>query len=93
MQISIGELLNKKTNNIIDIRSQYEYNLGHIPNARYISSIELLMNTDRYLNKGEVYYIYCSSGNRSRSIVNKLNNKGYKTVNIIGGYNNYLLRG
>ncbi len=78
--------------NIIDIRSRSKYNLNHIPGAINIEAIELLSNPSRYLNKSDIYYLYCDFGNTSRIVVNKLNNMGYNTVNIEGGFNNYLLR-
>lgn len=75
----------------IDIRSRGKYLLGHIENAININYYELLLNYDKYLNKNEIYYIYCDSGNKSKVIVNKLKNFGYNCVNIEGGYNNYLV--
>jgi len=79
-------------NNIIDIRDSYKYNLGHMPNAINIPYKELIDNYSKYLNKDTKYYLYCDSGNNSRVLVNKLNKLGYKTINIDGGYNNYLFR-
>jgi len=78
--------------NIIDIRSKNKYYMGHIPSAINIEYLELLSNPSKYLNKNEIYYLYCDSGYTSSMVVNKLNNTGYNTVNIDGGYNNYLLR-
>ena len=78
--------------NIIDIRSRSKYNLNHIPGAINIESFELLNNPSKYLNKNDIYYLYCSSGFTSKMVVNKLNSLGYNTVNIDGGFNNYLLR-
>ncbi|MBR3145771.1 MAG: rhodanese-like domain-containing protein [Bacilli bacterium] len=78
--------------NIIDIRSKNKYSMGHIPSAINIEYLELLSNPSKYLNKNEIYYLYCDSGYTSSMVVNKLNNIGYNTVNIDGGYNNYLLR-
>ena len=78
--------------NIIDIRSKNKYYMGHIPSATNIEYLELLSNPSKYLNKNEIYYLYCDSGYTSSMVVNKLNNIGYNTVNIDGGYNNYLLR-
>ena len=43
------------------------------------------------LEKNKTYYILCQSGRQSIDIVNTLNIQGFHTVNIIGGYNNYLL--
>lgn len=84
-------MLEKEPLNIIDIRNSYEYLYGKIPTAINIDKLLLLNNPDAYLNKNKTYYIYCQSGNTSNTLVSKLNKKGYNTVNIIGGYNNYLL--
>ena len=78
--------------NIIDIRSLNNYNKGHIDGAIHINQFDLLFNPSKYLKKDEIYYIYCNSGVSSKVVVNKLNSLGYHTVNIDGGYNNYLLR-
>lgn len=78
--------------NIIDIRSRDKYNINHIPGAVNIEYLELLSNPSKYLNKNSIYYLYCASGYTSKMLVNKLNTLGYNTVNIDGGFNNYLLR-
>ena len=74
---------------IIDIRSKYNYNLGHIPGAINIDSFELVSKANKYLEKSKKYYIYCQSGHTSKMIVEKLNYMGYNAVNIDGGYNLY----
>ena len=78
--------------NIIDIRSRDMYNTNHIPGAINIESFELMNNPSMYLNKNDTYYLYCTSGYTSNIVSNKLNVLGYNTVNIEGGFNNYLLR-
>lgn len=93
--IDINTLLKKLETeqlNIIDIRSNYEFQLDRIPTAKNIDKIILRTVPEQYLDKDKIYYIYCQSGYSSGSLVNYLNTKGYHTVNIIGGYNNYLLR-
>lgn len=77
---------------IIDIRKYSEYLNGHIKGAISIEEKELVSKPMMYLNKEKTYYIYCNHGNRSRICVNYLNSLGYHTVNIDGGYANYLLR-
>lgn len=79
-------------NKIIDIRTPSEYKSGHIPNAINIEKELLLLNPHKYLNKEEKYYLYCTSGIRSEKVVKYLNKIGYNTINIPGGYHNYLLR-
>ena len=92
MDISISELLNLNTMNIIDIRSRERYLKCHIPGAKNIDPYFLLTYPDKYLKKGESYYIYCSSGRHSKSVVDELNRRGYTTINVRGGFQNYLLR-
>lgn len=91
MEISPKELWTKKNIQIIDIRSPEKYLEGHIPGALSINAYDLLFHTEKYLKKEETYYLYCDSGIRSRMLTEKLNRKGYSTVNITGGYHNYLL--
>ena len=43
-------------------------------------------------NRNSDVDIYCSSGIQSNRVVYELINKGFKVVNIFGGYHNYLLR-
>lgn len=81
----------KNNINIIDIRDNYNYNKGHIPNAINIPERKLLIIPNHYLKRNEIYYIYCKNSTRSSQVVNTLNQLGFKAVNINGGYNNYLL--
>lgn len=78
--------------NIIDIRSKIEYQYGRIPTAININHISLITTPENHIRKNQIYYIYCNSGISSNKVVELLNQKGYNTVNIDGGYNNYLLR-
>ena len=88
--ISIREVINLSNPNIIDIRNNYYYNLGHIPRSINIPYYDLLTNHKYYLNKYSIYYLYCDSGDQSLEISNRLNSLGYKTLNISGGYDEYI---
>ena len=92
MEITVFDLLKKDKALIIDIRNHSKYLMGHIPGAISIDSYSLLFHPESYLEKEKTYYLYCDSGIRSRALVERLNAKGYSTVHVIGGYNNYLLR-
>lgn len=92
MEITIDELLKMNSVHIIDVRNPNRYLQGHIPGAISVFSNELFNHPNRYLDVHEVYYLYCESGMRSRKLVSFLNELGYHTVNIVGGYHNYLLR-
>ena len=74
---------------IIDVRDNYKYGLGNIPTSKNIPANFLLTNPDNYLNKEDIYYIYCDFGNTSARVCDVLKRKGYKVVNILGGYNEY----
>ena len=88
--INIEELLRLSNVNIIDIRNNYYYNLGHISGAINIPYYNLLNNHSYYINKYSLYYLYCDTGDQSLEIVKRLNSFGYHLVNITGGYEAYL---
>ena len=92
MQITLQELMYKNNPNIIDIRNENEFLMGTIPSSKNIPAIKLEISPEKYLNKNETYYIFCNNGKTSKVLTEKLNIQGYRTVNIIGGYYNYLLR-
>lgn len=75
---------------IIDIRKNFLYKLGSIPSSKNIPITFLLGDPAKYLNKDEEYYIYCSQGLESVGVCDKLSKKGYKVVNVLGGYHDYL---
>ena len=89
-QISVIDLLRLNNPIIIDIRSNYSYNLGHISGAISVPYYNLLNNYSHYLSKYNRYYLYCDTGDQSLEIVLRLNKFGYDTISIIGGYQAYL---
>ena len=78
--------------NIIDIRSKQKYNDNHILNSKNIDKNDLLLNTNKYLNKSEKYYIYCQKGISSLKLCKILKNKGYNVYSLLGGYEEWILR-
>lgn len=78
--------------NLIDIRDKYEYLLGHISKSVNVPYNYLMMNPENYLDKNKTYYIYCDSGSKSRRICTRLNEQGFSTIDLIGGYVRYLLK-
>lgn len=89
--LSVSEVLSLNQPTIIDIRNYYYYNLGHIRGAISVPYYNLLNNYGHYLSKYHRYYLYCETGEQSMEIVRRLNQFGYDTVNIDGGYKEYLL--
>lgn len=67
--------------NLIDVRTEMEHSSGHIPNSVNIN----LMNPQfvsklQELDKNQPYYVYCASGNRSRTACSQMINMGFKEV-------------
>jgi len=89
-RVNINHVLNTNNSIIIDIRDNYTYNQGHIKGAINIPYYNLLNNFSHYLSKNEKYYLYCENGKQSNEISNRLNLFGYNTLNIDGGYEEYL---
>ena len=89
--ISTKELKNLTNINIIDIRSIEKYNDNHILNATNIPKILLVKNYYKYLDKSKTYYIYCAKGIESIKVCNLLDKLGYNVINILGGYENWVL--
>lgn len=87
--IELKEKLEHNNINLIDIRDPYQYDAGTIKDAKNISMNALITNPEQFLNKNEVYYIFCNYGSSSRMICEYLRRKGFLVVNLIGGYQAY----
>lgn len=87
--ISINELKKQVNPIIIDIRDNYSYNISHIKNSINIPYYNLLNNYSHYLNKNNVYYLYCEEGKQSSDISKRLNAFGYNTKSIQGGFKSF----
>lgn len=74
-----NNIKNKRVN-IIDIQDKYDYSLWHLPGAINIPYDDLMNNYRNYLNKNNIYYIYCKSGKLSKRVVVVLNYLGYNTI-------------
>lgn len=68
--------MNKK---IIDVQDKYEFNISHLPGSINIPYDELISNHRVYLNKNDIYYLYCKSGKLSKRASIVLNYLGYNT--------------
>ena len=89
--ISVLKLQHLINPNIIDIRSIEKYNNNHIPNSINIPLEKLLSNFNKHLEKNKKYYIYCQKGIQSKKVCQILKNSGYDVINIIGGYEDWIL--
>lgn len=90
--INISDLLNLKNINLIDLRSEQKYNNNHIPGAINIPYEKLIVDPNRYLDKKNKYFFYCQKGISSLKVCKLLARQGYIVVNVIGGYEEWILK-
>lgn len=70
---------------VLDVRSQAEFESGHIPGAKLVPLPELEERIDE-LNKDQVIIVYCRTGSRSREASEILVQHGFENVyNMLGG--------
>jgi rhodanese-related sulfurtransferase len=75
-----------KTIILVDVRTQTEFDIEHIPGA-HVAPVEFLSTTTAQLfpDKNATYFIYCRSGNRSATASRLLVGLGYQHVYDLGG--------
>lgn len=85
------EMMERETGYIIlDVRTQAEYDAGHIPGAVLIPNETI--GTDEILqlpDKDHLIMVYCRSGNRSKQASEKLVKLGYTNIVEFGGINSW----
>lgn len=71
---------------LLDVRTKEEYDTGHIKDAILIPVDTIEGEAEKILkDKDAVIFVYCRSGNRSKTAANILANLGYKNVFDLGG--------
>lgn len=71
---------------ILDVRTQDEYNEGHIPGAIVICHEEIAEKADEMLpDKEQLILVYCRSGRRSKIAAETLAELGYTNIREFGG--------
>ena len=71
---------------ILDVRTQEEYDLGHIPGAIVISHEEIGEKAEGVLtDKDQLILVYCRSGRRSNLAAEILVWLGYTNIKEFGG--------
>ncbi len=85
-QITPRELEQKKGMMILDVRSDKEYEQGHIPGAVHVPLSDIGDKVKK-LKKDKDLVVYCRSGNQSIWAIKRLMGMGYKNLyNLKGGY-------
>ena len=71
---------------ILDVRTQEEYDEGHIPGATQISHEEIAEKAEDVLtDKDQLILVYCRSGRRSKIAAEALVELGYTNIKEFGG--------
>ena len=71
---------------ILDVRTQEEYDGGHIPGAIVISHEEIAEKAEEVLtDKDQLILVYCRSGRRSKIAAEDLVELGYTNIKEFGG--------
>ena len=71
---------------ILDVRTQEEYDQGHIPGAIVISHEEITEKAEEVLtDKDQLLLVYCRSGRRSKIAAEALMELGYTNIKEFGG--------
>jgi rhodanese-related sulfurtransferase len=71
---------------ILDVRTQEEYDEGHIPGAILIPNTEIEDRAeDELTDKNQLILVYCRSGRRSKLAAEILVDLGYTNIREFGG--------
>lgn len=79
---------------VIDVRTQKEWDAGHVPGAVHIPMDEVdarMAELDAY--RGDEVYLICQSGGRSGRVAKALSADGFATVNVDGGTGGWIAAG
>lgn len=71
---------------ILDVRTQEEYDEGHIPGAQLLPLDDIAARAEEALpDKGQMLLVYCRSGRRSKQAAEELAALGYTCICEFGG--------
>lgn len=80
------ELIDSETVTILDVRTQEEYDGGHIKDAVLLDSGDVSVKAATVIpDKDAVILVYCRSGNRSATASKQLIEMGYTKIMDFGG--------
>lgn len=84
--VSAGELATMKNVHILDAREFNEFQVSHLPTAKYVGDKDFKLSAVREISKSDSIVVYCTVGYRSEQIAEKLQKAGYQNVfNLFGG--------
>ena len=88
MENELDKILKENNYIVVDVRTEEEYNTGHVVNSLNIPYDEIDEDTD--LDKTKTILVYCKSGVRSNKAYNTLKSLGYNAYDL-GAYDSVKL--
>lgn len=90
MQEAVEMMAQEQDYIILDVRTQQEYDTGHIPGAILIPNETIGTQEPAQLpDKSKLILVYCRSGNRSKQAAEKLVKLGYTNIVEFGGISSW----
>ena len=88
---TFAEIIQDSNVVLLDVRTQSEYEAGHIPNAILIdvTQADFLPQCKQRLPLDKTIALYCRSGNRSKKAAQILSQEKYKVVELNTGFNSW----
>ena len=88
---TFAEIIQDSNVVLLDVRTQSEYEVGHIPNAILIdvTQDDFLPKCKQQLPLDKTIALYCRSGNRSKKAAQLLSQEKYKVVELNTGFNSW----
>ena len=89
---TFNEAITSQKVHLIDVRTSNEFGVGHIKGAINLNFFDqpTFQKGIEKLNKNTAVYLYCQSGNRSKSASKFLVQMGFEHVfDLQGGYSNW----
>ena len=86
----LSNLISSSNVVLVDVRTQEEYESGHIPNTEYNIDVKyesFLDKANLLLDKDTPVALYCRSGNRSKTAADILSKDGYTVYELVTGFN------
>lgn len=87
--VTFAEIIQDSNVVLLDVRTQNEYEAGHIPGAILIdvTQADFLPKCKQQLPLDKTIALYCRSGNRSKKAAQLLSQENYKVVELNTGFN------
>lgn len=93
-EVSINDLTDALSEGayLIDVREDWEYQDGHVPNAIHMPLASVPENLEQ-LPRDKKIWIICQSGGRSMTAANFLEAQGLDAVSVAGGTSGWIAAG